>query len=128
MRRIERFVLVIGILGGLEALLRLFFYYEAVFAGVPLLQPMPPAATMDIVNNVNLTLGLAGLAAVSGLLLMTGWGYWGTSAVSILTIAFDGVSAVAVSFTALAGLILPAVFLVILLQRRARYFGGERTT
>lgn len=58
---------------------------------------------------------------------MTGWGYWGTVVVSILTIVFDGVSAVTVSFTAFAGLILPVVFLIVLLPRRAKYFGREQT-
>jgi len=118
-----RFVLVVGAFGILEGLLRLLFYYEAVFAGVPLLQPMPPASTMNLVNSINLVLGLAGLLAISGLLLMTWWGYWGTVAVSVLTVIFDGASAATVSLTALAGLVLPVVFLVVLTPRRARYFG-----
>jgi hypothetical protein len=123
-----RIIFVIGILGVLEAILRLFFYYEAVFAGIPLLQPMPSASTMTVVNGINLALGLAGLVAISGLLLMTRWGYWGTIGVSLVTIAFDGVSGVTVSFTAFAGLILPVIFLVVLLPRRASNFGGRKTT
>jgi hypothetical protein len=123
-----RVILVIGILGVLEGALRLFFYYEAVFAGVTLLQPMPTASTMAVVNGINLALGLAGLVAISGLLLMTRWGYWGTIGVSLLTVAFDGVSSVMVSFTAFAGLILPVIFLVVLLSRRVRYSSGRRTT
>jgi hypothetical protein len=119
-------VLAVGTLGILEAVLRLFFYYEAVVAGVQLLKPMPPASTMNVVNDINLILGLAGLAAVSGLLLTTKWGYWGVIAVSALTIAFDGVSAVAVSWTAFAGLVLPVVFLVVLLPKRAVYLAHDR--
>ena len=53
---------------------------------------MPPAATMNIVNSVNLLLGLVGLLFVPGLLTMTRWGFWGTVALSVSTIAFDGVS------------------------------------
>jgi hypothetical protein len=119
-----RSILAVGALGILEALLRLFFYYEAVFAGVPLLQPMPPASTMNVVNAINLILGLAGLVVSSGLLLMTRWGYWGMIVVSVLTIVFDGVSAVTVSPTAFAGLILPVVFIVVLIRKRAEYFGS----
>ena len=113
-----RLILAVGVLAIAEALLRLLFYYEAVFAGVSLLQPMPPASTMNIVNTINLMLGLAGLVVTPGLLLMTRWGYWGTVAVSVLTVAFDGISALAVSLTAFAGLVLPVVFLIVLLPRR----------
>jgi uncharacterized membrane protein YqhA len=126
MTKPPRLVLFIGVLGILEALLRLFFYYEAVFAGVQLLRPMPPASTMNAVNAINLVLGLAGLVVISGLLLMTSWGYWGTVIVSALTIVFDGVSAVAVSYTAFAGLILPVLFLALLLPRRDSYFTFRR--
>jgi hypothetical protein len=114
-------ILAIGILGLLEALLRLFFYYEAVIAGVALLQPTPPASTMNLVNSINLALGLAGLLVIAGLLLLNNWGYWGTIGVSILTIAFDGVSAATVSATAMVGLVLPIIFLIILIPRRAAY-------
>ena len=116
-------VLFICLLGILEALLRLFFYYEAVFAGVQLLQPMPSASTMSVVNPINLALGLAGLVVISGLFLTTRWGYRGTMVVSVITIVFDGVSAATVSPTALAGLILPVVFLIVLVPRRAKYSG-----
>jgi len=118
----SRIILAVGALGILEGVLRLFFYYEAVFANVQLLQPMPPASTMNIVNTTNLILGLAGLVMFSGLLLTSKWGYWGAVVVSVLTIAFDGVSSVAVSFTAFAGLILPVVFLVVLIPKRGDYF------
>jgi len=117
--RRSRAILAVGILLILQSALRLFFYYDAVYAGVQLLQPMPPAATMNLVNSVNLALGLVGLALVPGLLLMTRWGFWGTVALSVLTIVFDGVSSATVSFTAFAGLILPVIFLALLLPRRA---------
>jgi hypothetical protein len=117
-----RTILAVGILGILEALLRIFFYYEAVFAHVQLLQPMPPASTMNVINAINLTLGSAGLVVIFGLLLTTRWGYKGTVTVSVLTIVFDGVAAASVSPTALAGLILPVVFLAVLIPRRGNPF------
>ena len=117
-----RILIALGILGILEAVLRLFFYCEAVFAGVQLLQPMPPPSTMDVVNAINLVLGLAGLVVISGLLLAARWGIWGTVMVSDLTIIFDGVSAASVSLIALAGLILPILFLLVLIPRRRGYF------
>ena len=125
MTKRTRTVLVVGIFAIIEALLRLFFYYEAVYAHVPLLNPMPPVSTMIIINSINLALGLAGLLVISGFLLLTGWGYWGTVAVSIATVVFDGVSAATVSATAFAGLILPVMFLVLLLPKRAQYLGGH---
>jgi hypothetical protein len=119
-----RAIAVIGILGLLEALLRLLFYFEAVFAGVALLQPMPPASTMNLVNSINLALGLAGLFVIAGLLLLTNLGYLGTVMVSVLTVVFDGVSAATVSATAMAGLVLPVVFLLILIPKRAAFLAG----
>jgi hypothetical protein len=77
---------------------------------------------MNVVNSVNLSLGLSGLAVSSGLLLMTRWGFWGTVVISALTIVFDGTSAFAVSVTAVAGLILPVIFLVVLVPKRRSYF------
>ena len=121
----DKQVLTVGSLGALEALLRIFFYYEAAFAGVALLQPMPPASTMEVVNSVNLILGLAGLVGIAGLLLTSSWGYWGTVGVSAVTILFDAVSSVALSWTAFAGLVLPALFLVVLLPARNRYSSGR---
>lgn len=118
----NRRILAVGTLGAVESLLRVFFYYEAVFAGVQLLQPMPPASIMNTVNSVNLLLGLAGLVFVAGLLLSTSWGFWGTVAVSAATIAFDAVSSAALSFTAFAGLVLPILFLVVLIPGRTSYF------
>ena len=120
----DRRILAVGLLGTVEALLRLFFYYEAVFAGVPLLSPMPPASTMQAVNSINLILGLAGLLVIAGLMLTKRWGYWGTIAVSVVTIGFDGVSSATVSYTAFAGLVLPVLFLAILLPARSRYFSS----
>lgn len=117
-----------GILLVLQSALRLFFYYEAVYAGVQLLQPMPPAAAMAVVNSVNLSLGLAGLVVVPGLLLTTRWGFWGTIALSALTIFFDGTSSVTVSVAAFAGLILPVVFLALLLPKRSTFLTGRRGT
>jgi len=119
-------VLVVGSLLVLQSALRLFFYYEAVYAGVQLLQPMPPAETMSIVSSLNLTLGVAGFVVVPGLFLMTRWGFWGTVVVCILTILFDGVSSVTVSLTAFAGLVLPVLFLMLLLPRRVRYLARGR--
>ena len=118
-----KLILTVGALGVLEALLRIIFYYEAVFAGVPLLQPMPPASTMNIVNPINLVLGIAGLLVIFGLLMMTRWGFWGTITVSLVTVVFDGASAALVSPTAFAGLILPLSFLVVLVPKRTQYSG-----
>ena len=125
----NRRILAVGALGGVESMLRIFFYYEAVFAGVQLLQLMPPPSTMNTVDSINLLLGLAGMVFVAGLLLSTGWGFWGMIGVSVATIVFDGASSAAVSFTAFAGLVLPVLFLIALVPWRTAYFssaGGER--
>jgi hypothetical protein len=89
---------------------------------------MPPAATMNLVNSINVILGLAGLTVSAGFLLMIAWGYWGIVIVSGVTVVFDGVSAATVSYTALAGLILPVLFLILLLPRRTAYLKREGTT
>ncbi len=93
--------------------------------GVALLQPMPKASTMDVIN-FNLILGVARLVVMSGLLLMARWGYWEAFGVSVPTIIFEGISAPAVSSTALAGLVLPVVFLGTLFSRRSK--AGLRST
>ena len=119
-----KFVVAVGLLAVIEAVLRLVFYYESAYAGVALIQPMPPAPVMNDANVISLTLGLGGLVATAGLLLMKEWGFWGTAMVSAFTIVFDGVSALTVSYTAFAGLVLPAVFLLVLIPRRTAFFEG----
>lgn len=116
-----RLILAAGVLGLLEALLRLFFYYyEAVFAGVALLEPMPPASTMNLINSVNLILRVAGLIAISGLLLMTRWEYWEDSRLR-RCLGHHGI------FHGLRWPC-PATHLPsVLLPRRTRYFAMQKT-
>ena len=120
----DRRILAVGSLGAVESLLRVVFYYEGAFAGVQLLEPMPPPSTMNVVNPINLLLGLGGLVFGAGRRRSTGWGCWGTVAISGATIAFDGVSSVTVAFTAFAGLVLPVLFLLDLIRGRATYFAS----
>jgi hypothetical protein len=77
---------------------------------------------MNTSNAINLTLGLAGPAQISGLLLTTRWGCRGRVVVSVLTNALGGVPAASDSLTAFAGPILPVVFLILLVPRRDSYF------
>jgi hypothetical protein len=83
---------------------------------------MPPASAMNVVNAVNLILGLLGLVIISGLLLTMRWGHWGTVTVSVFAIMFDGVTAASVTLAAFAALILPVVFLMVPIPRRGNCF------
>ncbi len=81
------------------------------------------AVTNAIVVYSELAIGLAGLAAVPGLVGSKPWGFWATVAVNAYAIVFDAASAVGVQLSA-AGGILPAVaiLLLLLLAFRPRFF------
>lgn len=120
-----RMIILIGVLGLLQSIPRLIFYYMAAVEKVPLLQSWVQAQTLDFINFMFLSLGIAGLVVFPGFLLRTKWGYVGVVGVCAVTIIFDGISAVAVAYTAVAGLILPALFLVYLFSRPVFWGAGK---
>jgi hypothetical protein len=68
-----------------------------------------------------LALGLLGFVCTFALYRRSAVGYYGTMALSVVTIAFDAWAIYAVQITALLGIILPAVFIIYLLVRRKEF-------
>jgi hypothetical protein len=124
--KITRTVLVVAVALMLESVLRIVFFYMGAVQGNQLLSNPPSTGVMNAILAIDLALGLAGLIAVAGLVRTTLWGYWATILISIVTIAFDAVFGVAVSFTAFAGLVLPVALLPILLSARTGYMHQYR--
>lgn len=79
------------------------------------------ALTNGIIVYSELAIGLAGLAAVPGLVWSRSWGFWVTIGVNAYAIVFDAVSAVAVQASAAGGVIPPVVIIVGLLAFRHRF-------
>jgi hypothetical protein len=68
-----------------------------------------------------LAIGVAGLALLPGVYLLRPWGFWGTVAVGIYTIAFDVWAFLAVQSSAGAGVVPAAVVTGYLLLSRDDY-------
>lgn len=66
-----------------------------------------------------IALGILGLAAILGMLLMKSWGFKIALVTSLITIAFD-IWGVTLQFTAAMGFIVPAVMLVYLGMHRSQ--------
>ena len=82
--------------------------------------PLDPAVDA-VVEYSELAIGLAGLAAVPGLVRSASWGFWATVAVNAYAIVFDAASAVGVQASAAGGVVPPVVILVLLVLFRRRF-------
>jgi hypothetical protein len=114
MPRISRILLILANLAIIESLLRLLFFYLGTRAGAQLITPPPPAAVMAFINVFSLLLGIMGLLVIPELLLLKSWGYWGTVALCVLTIGFDGWAMATYAWTAGAGLVIPTLLVTYL--------------
>ncbi len=103
--RTKAYVLLCALLA-LESLARLLP------SGLSRLLPTP-------VNYVDLAIGISGIISVVGLFLLSRWGYWGTVAVSVATVAFDTWGALTIYPTALLGIPVPALLLSYFVPRRS---------
>jgi uncharacterized membrane protein (DUF2068 family) len=63
-------------------------------------------------------LGICGLIAAFGLWRRKKWGFWGTIAVSIATIAFD-VWGITVQYTAALGFVVPVISILYLYPKKS---------
>lgn len=73
------------------------------------------------VNYFSMVLGIAGLIALPALLLFSKWGYWCTLVVSAATIIFDLWAIFAIFWTALAGVLVPALLLLYLVPKQSQF-------
>lgn len=135
-RNISLGILAVVLLGLLQAGLRLYFALATSGAlGLELqdqVHSMIATPMSDAFWTMNAAmfsiLGVAGVATSFGLALGKTWGLYGTVAFSVLTIAFDVWAMVAVQFTAVFGLVLPAVFIVYLVLRKDRVLAPKAVT
>lgn len=74
---------------------------------------------IQTINTMFLLLGVLGLIAAVGLLMMKRWGFWATLFVSILTILFD-IWGITIQSSAAIGFIVPAISILILLAQKSK--------
>ena len=79
----------------------------------------------NIVTFSFLAIGVVGLITLPGVYILKPWGFWGTIAVSVYTIAFDIWAYVLVQSSAAAGVIPAAVLLAYILVVRKDYMSGH---
>lgn len=90
-----------------NSILRIYFAYLSM-TGVQLLDVQVSQLTMQILDLMFVSLGVAGLVVSVGLWLNTRWGLVGTVVVSVATIIFD-VWGLTIQFTAALGFIVPVI-------------------
>jgi hypothetical protein len=105
----------------LESILRLLFFYLGTYGGVQLVTPSPPVPIMDFINVFSLILGIAGLVVIPSLLFFRSWAYWGTIALCVLTIGFDGWAVLTTAWTAAAGVVIPALLLAYIAPKQHKF-------
>jgi hypothetical protein len=71
-------------------------------------------------------IGIAGVITSYGLLTGARWGFFGTFALSLATIAFDQWAIEEVQVTAMLGIVLPVLFIVYLFAYRSDFIGKVR--
>lgn len=132
-QKMSKGLMIIAVLAMLQAVLRMYF----AVAGSGALGPGPmndlhntitsPMTKGDwtILTIVFGSIGALGLAAAIGLLMTTNWGYYGTVAISAITIAYDVWAAVAIQATAVLGIVLPAVFIAYLEAKKGSLLRPE---
>ncbi|TFG56939.1 MAG: DUF2127 domain-containing protein [Methanomassiliicoccus sp.] len=80
---------------------------------------------MMFINIMFFVLGILGLLTAFGLWTEKRWGYLGTIALSLVTIAFDVWAVLAVQSSAAFGIVFPVVFIVYLALIRHDLARGE---
>jgi uncharacterized membrane protein (DUF2068 family) len=121
-------LMVISVLALFQAVLRLYFATATAGLLGPQLQNDVQTMVTRSMTGADWTLmavmfgliGLVGLISALGLLLTTKWGYYGTIAISAVTIVYDIWAMVAIQSTAALGLVLPIVFIAYLMMRREK--------
>jgi uncharacterized membrane protein (DUF2068 family) len=111
-----------------QAVLRLYFATATAGMLGPQLQNDVHNMVSKVMTDTDWTLmavmfgliGLVGLISALGLLLTTKWGFYGTVAISAVTIVYDVWAMAAIQSTAALGLVLPIAFIVYLTMKRGR--------
>jgi hypothetical protein len=102
----------------MESFLRLVFFYLGSYGGAQLISPLSPAFVMQFVNIFSLALRLSGLLVIPGLLLFR---IWGTIALCILTIGFDGWAVATIAWSAGVGLAIPILLFAYLVANEPKF-------
>lgn len=114
-------MIAVAALAIMQSVLRLTFFYVGSYGGAQLISPPPPANVMEFINLFSLGLGILGLLVIPGLLLFRSWGYWGTIALCIANIGFDGWAVATIAWTAAAGLLIPILLVAYLVPREHKF-------
>lgn len=115
----KRGIILVSVLWLLQSLGRLFFAILGTPEGMGQFLDVSISYTTSLVMFVMfLLLGICGLIAAFGLWRRKKWGFWGTIAVSIATIAFD-VWGITVQYTAALGFVVPVISILYLYPKKS---------
>jgi hypothetical protein len=115
----KRGIILVSVLWLLQSLGRLFFAILGTPEGMGQFLDISISYTTSLVMFVMfLLLGICGLIAAFGLWRRKKWGFWGTIAVSIATIAFD-VWGITVQYTAALGFVVPVISILYLYPKKS---------
>lgn len=126
MERKKVILLLVVLFAALYYVVRVAIFYAGV-SGDMAFEEGQSALVEAFVLYSFLAIGVAGLALLPGLYLGRAWGFWGTAAVSVYTIAFDLWALVAVQSSAGAGVVPAGVVLGYLVLTRRERLGGKET-
>lgn len=113
-------ILLVCILWLLQSIGRLCFAIIGTPEGMGQFLDTPISYAMSLVMFVMfLLLGIFGLITAFGLWRRRKWGFWGTIAVSVATIAFD-IWGLTIQYTAALGFVVPAVSIIYLYPKKSK--------
>ncbi|MEM2996523.1 MAG: hypothetical protein QW638_04230 [Candidatus Bathyarchaeia archaeon] len=112
-------IILLALLWILQSVGRFALGYLSAITPGGLLDVEVAQITLQTINLMFFLLGILGVIAVAGLLLMRRWGFWATAFVSVFTILFD-LWGITIQFSAAMGLVVPAISLLILLAKKSQ--------
>ena len=126
-QKMKRGLMMVCVLALIQSVLRFAFPASILQTGFPDTERIVSPDIQAMILATFVIIGIAGVITTYGLWIGARWGYTGTIALSMVTIAFDVWAVAAVQATALVGLVLPALFIVYLIANRSDFPGRVRT-
>ena len=116
-------LLVVCALALIQSVVRFAFPAYILQAGFPVTERIVSPDVQAMILGAFVLIGIAGIFTTYGLLIGARWGYVGTIALSVVTIAFDVWAIAGVQATALMGIVLPTLFIIYLVANREDFPG-----
>lgn len=124
--KIIKKIIFVGFLWILQSIGRIFFALIGTPGGMGQFLDVPVSYTTSLILFIMfLSLGVFGLITTFGLLTRRRWGFWGTMAISIATIAFD-LWGLTIQSSAAIGFVIPVTSILTLYPKRSQLLATMR--